>query len=168
MSQISLIGFLLMTPFLLSNSEPCIREGTTQDISYPRPALDNPEMPTTAKWAGKNGTGFPHAKEHDSTSGHESMGWANGGDPAIVPVENKSGVLSGPNGKQLNGFPEGKCIEVIVCWVYLYKVRITKKGGSDYGNSSNGWEETYEVWRCGTICSNEKDICPCAKNSDKQ
>jgi hypothetical protein len=97
-----------------------IPPGKTIEFEFPRP---NHALPPGGEWVG--GTGNPQGYEHDPITPDDPMGEATGVDPATIGVENKGGVLSGPNGAPQNGFGEGAVIEVKICWTYRYPITNT-------------------------------------------
>ncbi len=116
----------------------------------------------------KGGSGNPQAKEDDPFAS-DPMGPGtpdSSGDTASVDVENKGGNLSGPNGDVQNGFGEGSCIEVKMCWTYKFQVTIKTCVGSQvptgYGGSVSGSDcVSVTVWWEGKVCSPAQSVCPC-------
>ena len=129
-----------------------IPEGTTVGFTFPRP---NSALPPEGKWV--DGTGNPQGFEHDPITPDDPMGPASGVDPATIDVENKGGVLSGPNGKTLNGLGEGAVIEVKICWTYRYPVTMGEANSTTVeplgmGGGSSTWQ-TWKEWREKKVCS---------------
>ena len=159
--------------------EPCVLEGKTQSVSFPRPDLSTPGYPLGAEWLGQ--TGMPNAWEDDYFSGDEDLGPATpcsgfNINCATVAITNHNGDLIGPNGKVLNGFGEGECIELYTCWTFTFPVKVTRCYSVGFqfkvtpGESipiapsgGVGKEECvqFDILALGTTCSSLKDLCPC-------
>jgi hypothetical protein len=158
----------LLVVTLFSNSakadEPCIPANSKVNVQFDRPSLGQSGDPVTATWTGDNGSGSPFAYEKDIIDPDDFMGWAKPGSvahTATVEIENKSGVLSGPNGKQQNGGVEGDCIEVYCGWSYRYQATVQKcVQVAPQGIGGSQCEEV-TVWRIGFKFSQTKTVCPC-------
>lgn len=150
------------------SAAPCVPAGGSTAPTFDRPPLGEPGDPVDAEWvdgdpSANDDSGAPQAFEEDLVS-DDPMGAAvpsAGGAQASVPVDNRGGDLSGPNGTDQNGGGEGDCIEVYVEWTYRYPVTVT------YGRKLSLWGadvgETYTVviWREGKKRSRVKEVCPC-------
>lgn len=182
MKQVMRLVMVLAAGFPLSSSafaaEDCLPDGQTADLSFDMPQLPGPGFPKSAQWV--KGTGNPQGFEHDYTTPNDPMGSGHpgGGFPiqtSILEVENKGGNLSGPNGTVQNGFPEGPCVEVLICWTYIYEasvqqctpttqvtIKIETPGGTIGGSVGTGTTcITVVKIFSATTCSGTQDVCPC-------
>ncbi|MDA1258994.1 MAG: hypothetical protein O3A20_00065 [Planctomycetota bacterium] len=138
----------------------CVPDGASVPVSFPRPDLQQPGVPTDAKWA--PGDGNPQGYEKDRFTGDDPMPTTPGsGDPAEVPVENEGGKLKDGNGKTQNGGTEGDCIEVYVEWTYYYSVKWNQGGTVSIGGATWSKNSCWYVWKAGKIRSAVKQVCPC-------
>lgn len=179
----SLTLALLAVPALSQQAgaqEPCVLEGKTQGVTFPRPDLLAPGFPLNSNWVG--GTGEPCAYEDDSFFGDDPVGpatpcWGFNVNCATVPITNDNGNLIGPNGEVLNGgFGEGECIELYTCWTFTFPIKVTRcfsvgfqfklspGEGVPIGPSGGVGKEVcvqFDIQVVGTTCSSPKDLCPC-------
>ena len=165
--------FLLLASLVLpAAAEDCIPPGGSEAVSFDRPSLLSPGIPTSAGWAPNEGS--PKAYDQDLLrndplgAGVPSRG-VNPGSSASVTITNQGGSLAGPNGVVQNGFWEGDCLEVFMCWEYRYKAKVkrctshgtqsqlrvgeTGVGGSMGSSSGSSYCVEYEVWLKGVVCS---------------
>lgn len=132
-----------------------ICDGATQDVCGQRP---NP-LPGFGGW-----TGGPRGYEEDD-SYNDDMGPATTTIPgppptACINIRNSGGQLSGPMGGVQNGWFEGDCIEVVICWPYS-RTYEKKVPCAVYGQSPGigwCWIQVTETWQA---CSPAVVVCPC-------
>ena len=149
---------------------PCIPDGTTSDIEWTSDLTD-PGVPVGATVVPGSITGHEHddqSADDDMGSGSHSQAPApNPSDPDIhtftIPVENKGGNLSGPNGTTQNGFPEGDCIEVYASVTVKYQVSTTEAVTVEIGGVSTTTSITTTVWHTSVLNFRDawRRVCPC-------
>lgn len=76
-----------------------------------------------------------------------------------ITVTNSGGDLFGPEGGDQNGFWEGSCIEVKICWPY-YKP-VTKRLITGYDSLDRPIYVTWTVIEEWEACSPWVEVCPC-------
>lgn len=173
--------FLLLASLVLpAAADDCIPPGQSQEVSFERPSLLSPGLPTTAGWAPFEGNPKAYDQDllrNDPLGPAVPSGGPNPGTFASVTITNQGGSLSGPNGMVQTGFWEGDCLEVFVCWEYRYKATVRRctgqstqsrlqvgeggVGGSMGSGSSSSSCVEYEVWMKGVVCSGVQDVCAC-------
>ena len=156
---------------------PCIPDGTTRAVDFDLPAPGSDGVTAPAPDAKPWGGGSPfqwasdkshptEAKDADTWSPDDDMGDAKAADGKVsVPIQNKDGKLSGPNGEVQNGGTEGDCIEVYVEVSYKVWTQKIRTFGIDItpgglGIKGTETEITYE-WVWHTYTTKEKEVCPC-------
>lgn len=146
---------------------PCVPEGDSVELEFPRPGLDSPGVPVNALW--KNGDGSPEAWEKDGVSGNDDMGDATYGAASgsgTVTLTNDNGSIEGPNGVDVE-FLDG-CVEVYMVWYYRYSAVTTVciKASVEIGGAGVAGSECIEmpVHREGWIRPEYREpvvVCPC-------
>jgi hypothetical protein len=145
--------------------EPCVKEGKTNIITFTTD-LTAPGTPTNAEVVPDSGK----AMERDPIFADDPVGAvddvrnvATGSTSFPIPIENKGGSLSGPNGQSLNGGNEGPCIEVYVEFDIRYRVTICKTETLEFHGSGGSTSECWEVWRYETKTwrKHARKVCPC-------
>jgi hypothetical protein len=145
--------------------EPCVKEGETNIVTFTTD-LTGAGTPTNAEVIPKSGRGM----EKDFWSPDDKLGKApevtdltSGSTTFQVPIENKGGSLSGPNGKSQNGGSEGNCIEVYVKFKVRYPVTICRGTAVEFYGVGGSTSECWEVWGYTWLHwrKNAKKVCPC-------
>ncbi len=143
----------------------CVPEGKTKNYTF-EIDMQQSGMPVNATIVPGSCTGW----DKDYFTADDYLGRATFTKPnkITVPIENKAGKLSGPNGVSQNGGTEGDCIEVYVRFLIQYQVTVCYRRGSTvshgHGGSSNSEEECWTEWRRAWWTdskSSPKEVCPC-------
>ena len=146
-------------------SVPCIPDGDTDDVTFTT-SLSDPGTPANAEVLPGSGEGMESDISFDDSLGPASQKTVSGTTTFTIPIGNKSGKLSGPNGVSQNGGTEGPCIEVYVRFTIRYTVTVcvTEDLTLSYGGvgGSTGTSECWDEWRHKTMrFLTPIEVCPC-------
>jgi len=150
----------------IAMGEDCIPENKTVNVEFQDTLIDD-GIPTSAEMVEDTATAMEADPLDDDEMGAADQTDNGGGSVSFsVPIENKGGHLSGPNGEVQNGFGEGDCIEVYVKVKIRFKKIVCETGavtvepggiGGSFGGSS-----CKEVWDSMWVRTNQtKQVCPC-------
>lgn len=164
-----LLALTALSAFMPMEGAPCIPDPGSIDLEFPKPSLQQAGIPVSAVWPNShpNRPAPPPAALEDDPLHDDPMGAATAsadGSSASVTVTNIGGNLFGPNGVDQNGVGEGDCIEVKVCWTYLFQKTVSAGFKFSIGDLFGGGSRisiAMVVWDKATICSESVEACPC-------
>jgi hypothetical protein len=168
------LALTALSVLLPGDALPCVPNPGDLSVDFPKPLLQQVGVPVDAV--------FPEVPPADPSYGpqgseddplfDDAMGAATpteDGQSATLTISNVGGHLFGPNGEIQNGGLEGSCIEVEVCWPYLYPVTVTTGVKVNLGDALIGGGTRVNVqivvWELGQICSGTMEVCPCASEA---
>ncbi|HPF13354.1 MAG TPA: hypothetical protein PLJ12_03735 [Planctomycetota bacterium] len=143
----------------------CIPEGSGRDLEFARPPLPaGQDTQHPSHWADRNGQ--PEAQEVDPFR-NDSMGPATPtAHGARTTITNRDGDLLDAQGQDQNGFGEGPCIEVRICWTaWIYETRLVYShlemslADGPAGSILLKRRQVTKYWRT-RVCSRSVEACP--------
>jgi hypothetical protein len=132
-----------------------LADGECAELAYSVPDLAGGAFPAGTRW--KSGSGQPRAMEQDFGPDDRMGAASNDGNYFTVKVSNHGGDLSGPNGDEQTGGPEGSSIQVYISAIYQWPECVEQSAEFRLRFGHVGTERKRVVWKSrryetGSIC----------------